>query len=529
MSRSPALGKILIAAAALAVATGLPALAGRVVLSQKSGAFKFEGDLKSYDGASFVMETPTGTITLSANDFLCTVGDCPKPARSAAAATAPPAVRFTMFGATSIGDDLIPALFRAFGSSRGERTEEVFRTQSSKTHFTLYKDREAPTVELDMQRDGTANGLKALAKGEVHVAMAGRAITPEEIRLMPPVKAGQAARIDATVVALDGVAVLVSPRSNIDALTHAQLGAIFAGRITDWSELGRDPGRIRVYAPDVGNGTLDIFIATVLKPQGLLLSPYATRIHDFAKMSDLVAGDPNAIAIAPAAFLRNAKPVGLQDTCGIVTQLSPFTVKSEEYPMSHRAYLYTAGPVPSVVADFIRFTQSAEAQTTVVDKQFVNQAILAGALGSETARIATLLEPGLAPPEQALRQRLATELAAARRLSVTLRFASGTSVLDERARQDITRLAAWLRAPQNAGATAILAGFTDQLGNMQGNVALSQKRAEQVRQAVLTAGGGGIRPERVEVRGYGPIAPVACNAEPQRQNFNRRVEVWFRN
>ena len=532
MKRFTAPGTFLVALAAFGATLSLPAGAGHVVLRQKAGDFKFEGDLKPFDGIDFVIETPTGSIALPANDFICTGSDCPKLALRAVAASAipsvPPPVRFTMFGATSIGDDLIPALIRAFGTSRGERTEEVFRTQSSKTHFTLYKNREAPTIELDMQRDGTAHGLKALAKGDVNIAMAGRAITPDEIKLLPPAKAGQTARYDATVVALDGVAVLISPKRKLDALTPVQLGGIFSGRITDWAELGLEPGSIRVYAPDVGNGTLDIFLATILKPQALVLSPFATRMNDFVKMSDVVAADANAIAIASTAFQRDAKAVSIQDACGIVTPLSPFTVKSEEYPMSHRAYLYTTGPVQPVVADFIRFTQAAEAQTTVVDKQFVNQTIVPGGLGRDTHRVSTLPEPGLSAPEQALRLRLATDLSAARRLSVTLRFASGTSLLDERARYDVNRLAAWLKAPQNARATAILAGFTDQLGGLPGNVALSQKRAEQARQAVLAAGGG-IRPERIEVRGYGPIAPVACNTDPQRQNLNRRVEVWFKN
>lgn len=528
----------------LPVAAGLmaglmagPVLAGQVVLSPKSGGFDFEGDLKSFDGTTYVLETATGSMALPASGFECTAGECAKPGSQIMPASAAPAPagppRIAIHGAAIIGTTLMPALLSGFAAKKGERVWRGAAASANEIRLDLAVTNpiaggDGSTAQIDLHTDGTASGLAALARGDAQIAMASRPIRADEIAKLPALQRGHTSRYQAHVIGLDGVAILISPQRKLDALTLNQLALIFSGRMTNWSELGLEPGAIKLYAPDAGNGTLDVFAETVLRPLGLAVSPYAIRSSDYAAMSDAVAKDPNAIAIDSLAHVRQAKAIAIEAACGIVSIPSPFSVKTEEYPLSRRLTLYTAGAQQAVAADFLRYAQSSEAQTVVTQQSFVGQAIDETAYANESQRIN---EPGAAGTvaETILHRQLVTDLSPAKRLSVTFRFAISTSQLDARSRADIERLASYLRTPGHEAQTVHMAGFSDSIGALPLNVSISLRRAAQVREAVLAAGSGAIKPERITVSGYGPLSPVACNTTAEGQNLNRRVEVWLKN
>ena len=73
-------------------------------------------------------------------------------------------------------------------------------------------------------------------------------------------------KLNSHVFALDAVVVLVSPQNPVAALSIDDIAKVFAGTITDWSELGRTPGHINTYARDAKSGTYDTFDNLVLKP-----------------------------------------------------------------------------------------------------------------------------------------------------------------------------------------------------------------------------------------------------------------------
>ena len=50
-----------------------------------------------------------------------------------------------------------------------------------------------------------------------------------------------------TIVAYDGIAVVISAGNPIAALSKRQVEQIFAGDITDWSAVGGNPGKISIY------------------------------------------------------------------------------------------------------------------------------------------------------------------------------------------------------------------------------------------------------------------------------------------
>jgi outer membrane protein OmpA-like peptidoglycan-associated protein len=67
-------------------------------------------------------------------------------------------------------------------------------------------------------------------------------------------------------------------------------------------------------------------------------------------------------------------------------------------------------------------------------------------------------------------------------------------------------------------------GHTDSVGTAMYNQQLSQRRAEAVRQFLIRRG---IKPERIQARGYGSSRPIAPNATEEGRALNRRTEILF--
>jgi outer membrane protein OmpA-like peptidoglycan-associated protein len=72
-----------------------------------------------------------------------------------------------------------------------------------------------------------------------------------------------------------------------------------------------------------------------------------------------------------------------------------------------------------------------------------------------------------------------------------------------------------------AGYVLEIAGYTDNTGNSAANVALSQRRAEAVRDALIK---DGTNPDMFVAKGYGSADPIASNDTPEGRLRNRRIE-----
>ena len=104
-------------------------------------------------------------------------------------------------------------------------------------------DNSGVTVTYDPT--GSGAGIEAASNGSADIGLASRALKDEE-------KAGG---LTETVVALDGIAVIVNADSKVENLTVEQIGKIFTGEITDWSEVGGDAGTISCIGREAGSGS----------------------------------------------------------------------------------------------------------------------------------------------------------------------------------------------------------------------------------------------------------------------------------
>ena len=103
-------------------------------------------------------------------------------------------------------------------------------------------------------------------------------------------------------------------------------------------------------------------------------------------------------------------------------------------------------------------------------------------------------------------------------------FASGQATLTPAGMGNLRKLAEVLA--QNPERTVLVEGFTDSVGGAAYNLALSERRAAAVRNALV---GMGVAPQRVAMKGYGEAFPVAPNDTAGNKQLNRRVEIVLSN
>ena len=512
---------------------GQAASAAEVTLRMRGGSFEVKGELKSYNLKSYVVTSPgLGTLTLDASRYECMGANCPSDIMVPRTAAAVPltAVTTNWVGDSAIGTEFMPRLIRAYADRINATVAMNVGADTKDLEFKLTSREGRFLGQINVRRQGIPQGFAAMAKGGADVVWTSRAILPEEQQMMA--SAGQP---DMTkpgnqhIWGLDALVLLVARENPVVSLTLENIAKIFAGEITDWSQVGLPPGKINLYAPAAEMGTWSSFETSVLAPFGLTISPDAVRLAHATEWSDRVAADPAGIGINTLAYVRKAKAVNIETACGIVMPPSVFGAKTEEYPLSGRLYFYSAGqPQNPLAKALLAFALSPEVQAVLKDARFVDQAPESLPFIAHTGRIAVALN---APAEDfdavAMRQ-LIEDIRSAERLSLTFRFQGGVSVLDERSKQDIGRLGAILKGPAMRGKTVMLIGYSDAVGAFQPNLALARKRAQAVRAALFPAGTAPPADVTIEERAYGELAPVACNDTNEGRALNRRVEVWIR-
>ena len=517
--------------ASLAVASGLAvgsfgaAQAQEVVLTSISTGFTLTGPLLDFDGEKYVINSSIGRLAVLAKDVECR-GACPAN-RTADGLTEV----FGVVGSNTIGATLMPGLIEAYSFALGGEFERVVGGEGDV--FRVRDEKGVEVAAINIEAIGSDSAFPGLLSGDAAIGMASRPIRESEAKALEDSGAGRLDRAGTEhILALDGVVVIVSPDNQIGALNIADVAAIYAGDIDNWAALGGADAPIVVHSRGEESGTWDTFHESVMKPYGGELAADA-RLHETDRaLADAVATDRNAIGIVGLAFQRSAKVLPIEGSCGLVFEPTEFNVKTEEYPLSRRLYLYTTSrPLPAPARGLLDYALSDDAQLEIADIGFVDQSISSISLNQQGRRIAEAFIAPRKPEEIRLMRDLALELLDAERLSTTLRFQPRSSVLDVKSEADLTRLARHIGGGAYADKQIVLIGFADDDDRFEAAMNLSTQRAAQIGASLEAelARSGGSGDVDIVTMGYGSLAPVACSDDEFTTTTNRRVEVWVRN
>jgi phosphate transport system substrate-binding protein len=408
-------------------------------------------------------------------------------------------------GSNTIGDTLAPSLAEAFFRNQGASNVQVLpgaKPEEKIVQGVLPGDSSASSIKIAAH--GSATAFVALAGNVCDIGMASRRIKPDEASKLASMGDFYSSGSE-HVLGLDGIAVIVNASNPVGELSVDQIKRIFAGEITDWSQIGSSRGAIDIYARNDNSGTYDTFKSLVLA--GSPLAASAHRFEDSNALSDAVSGDPNGIGFIGLPFVHNARAVAVSEKGTSALQPTRLTVATEDYALSRRLYLYTpANPRNKYARMFVEFALSKQGQDVVAANGFIAQSIV-----PESQTVSKD-----APGEY---QRLTWN---AQRLPLDFRFQAGEAVQDNKAQADLDRVVSMIADQKNSGKKIMLFGFSDSTGSLQANQALSVDRAKAIENQFVQRG---ITP--TVVRGFGANLPVASNDTAAGREKNRRVEIWI--
>lgn len=433
-------------------------------------------------------------------------------------------------GSNTIGASFMPLLIRKYGESLpGGSVDVKFGAVADEQTISLISNgAERGAVELAAHGSGTA--FSGLLEGRTTIGMSSRAIKPDEAKALQSRYGVNMLGSDSEhVIALDGLAVIVNRSNPAGAISFSpeQIARIFAGEVTDWSQIAGGPtAPIIVFRRDEKSGTASTFEDLIVKPFKKTITPAAKSFESSEQLSDAVEADVNAIGFIGLPYVRNNQPLPIATGCGIAHAPSRFAIQTEVYPLSRRLYLYTLGtPDDQLARNIVAFAKSDAAQAIVQEAGFIDQSIEmedAQARARWLQAVRDNSDSRASPKDLA---RMLQDGESVQRASVNFRFQTGSSDLDNKALADVRRLAAYLRSSAALGKQWSLVGFADSIGDYATNLELSRRRAVAVGEALSREG---VTVARANLAAYSWLAPVACNDNDQGRALNRRVEVWLR-
>jgi phosphate transport system substrate-binding protein len=196
-------------------------------------------------------------------------------------------------------------------------------------------------IVITVAGGGSGVGVQQVGEGLVTIGNSGR--EPKEDEL------AKYADLVLHAWAIDGVSVIVHPDNPVRDLTADQIKAIFAGEITDWSEVGGSAGAINVYAREEGSGTGETFIE-----QGLdkgEVTAEAIIITSNGAMKTAVAADIQAIGFMSIG--------GIDDSVAAVAYggVEPTNENALDgsYVVTRKLYSITKGAPETLTQTFLDF------------------------------------------------------------------------------------------------------------------------------------------------------------------------------
>ena len=147
-------------------------------------------------------------------------------------------------------------------------------------------------IDFTYNPTGSGSGITAVSEGRCDIGLSSRALKDEE----------KEQGLSETVLAYDGIAVIVNPENSVKELTSAQVADIYTGKITDWSELGGEAGEIVLIGREAGSGTRDGFESITDTKD---TCKYRQELTSTGDVITTVSNNPNAIGYASLASVKD--------------------------------------------------------------------------------------------------------------------------------------------------------------------------------------------------------------------------------
>ena len=214
---------------------------------------------------------------------------------------------------------------------------EAFTSENSGVNFTYN-----PT--------GSGTGITAISEGRCDIGLSSRSLKDEE----------KAKGLEETVLALDGIAMIVNPANEISDLTVDQIAKIYTGEITNWKDVGGKDAEIVVIGRESGSGTRDGFESITKTAEKC---QYRQELTSTGDVITTVSQNPDAIGYASLASVKNT--VKALNVDGVTP--TEETVKNGSYKIQRPFVLVTKSGVTlsDAAQAFFDYATSAKASEII--------------------------------------------------------------------------------------------------------------------------------------------------------------------
>lgn len=197
---------------------------------------------------------------------------------------------------------------------------------------------------------GSSAGIESVATGSSDIGTSSRELKDAELEL----------GLTDTPVAYDAIAVIVNPGNPVKELSTMQVRAIFAGVITNWSEVGGPDMEIGLVNRDEASGTREAFHKIVMDDarfdRGAVVLPGTGQVRA------VVAQVEGAIGYISLGFVNDeVRAIAIDGV-----EPSEETVVSGDYPIQRTLHFFTKGEVSDATRDYIDYVLSPEVQDVIV-------------------------------------------------------------------------------------------------------------------------------------------------------------------
>jgi len=139
---------------------------------------------------------------------------------------------------------------------------------------------------------GSGSGIQAVQEGRCDIGLSSRDLKTEE----------KAAGLSGTVLAYDGIAIIVHPENPVSDLSLETIAKIYTGEITNWSEIGGSDAEIVLIGREAGSGTRDGFESITDTEDAC---QYRQELTSTGDVITTVSQNPGAIGYASVASVKD--------------------------------------------------------------------------------------------------------------------------------------------------------------------------------------------------------------------------------
>ena len=206
-------------------------------------------------------------------------------------------------------------------------------------------------IKVTYNPTGSGSGIQAAAEGRCDIGLASRDLKEEE-----------AADLQGTVVAIDGIGIIVHPDNPVTDLTIEQIGEIYKGNISNWKEVGGNDAPIVCIGREAASGTRDGFEEVTGTKDSCKYSQELTSTGDVVQT---VSGNPNAIGYASVASVNDK--VKLVSVEGVVPTVE--NIQNGDYRLQRNFVLVTRKdtPLSKAAQDFFDYVTSPQADSLITE------------------------------------------------------------------------------------------------------------------------------------------------------------------